>query len=220
MYLRQSSSCSSNFDISALICAIWLFSFLISCTFSAFAFVSLSAFFIACSAFCALSFRNSSKRISSSCSICSDLRSASSRCCARSSSLRISARFVSSDIWTRNISRFFAMKSAMFSFSFRRSRVAAATRLIFDCCAAAAADDSSFILRKSTASADDVLCPFSHTWSDLTRSRSASFRCCSSSRSVKTSSSVGIENGLGPSRPELEPAMVAVREAVHSFSRP
>ena len=57
---------------------------------------------------------------------------ASSFMCAFCSNLRISSRFVSRDICTRNISRFFAMKSAMFSFSRRRSwdmaAVAAATR--------------------------------------------------------------------------------------------
>mmetsp|Transcript_47290 Transcript_47290/g.94276 ORF Transcript_47290/g.94276 Transcript_47290/m.94276 type:complete len:263 (+) Transcript_47290:711-1499(+) len=51
LYFRQSSSCSSNLDISDLICVICMLSFLISCTFSAFAFVSASAFLIACTAF-------------------------------------------------------------------------------------------------------------------------------------------------------------------------
>mmetsp|Transcript_38299 Transcript_38299/g.87710 ORF Transcript_38299/g.87710 Transcript_38299/m.87710 type:complete len:258 (+) Transcript_38299:966-1739(+) len=153
LYLRQSSSCSSNFDISDLICVICAFSFLISCTFSAFAFVSASAFLMACTAFWSLSFKNWSKRSASSSSICSLLRNASSRCCARSSSLRISARFVSSDICTRNISRFFAMKSAMFSFSFLLSRVAAVTRLSFD--GGSSSAGCSLIERRVT--------PFSHT---------------------------------------------------------
>mmetsp|Transcript_4612 Transcript_4612/g.7656 ORF Transcript_4612/g.7656 Transcript_4612/m.7656 type:complete len:350 (+) Transcript_4612:912-1961(+) len=188
-YLRQSSSCSSNLDISDLIWVICAFSFLISCTFSALAFVSASAFLIACTAFWSLSLRNWSKRSASSSSICSLFRSASSRCCARSSSLRISARFVSSDICTRNISRFLAMKSAMFSFSFRRSRVAAATRL------------SRFSAGASTLwsfAGALLLTPFSHTCSSRARSRSCFLRCCSSSRSANTSSSVGIRNGLEP----------------------
>eukprot|EP00965_Chrysotila_dentata_P247201 6207613-Pleurochrysis_carterae.AAC.1 len=47
LYFRQSSSCSSNLDMSDLICVICAFNFLISCTFSAFALVSASAFLMA-----------------------------------------------------------------------------------------------------------------------------------------------------------------------------
>ena len=42
---------------------------------------------------------------------------ASSLCSALSSNFLISALFVSRDIWTKKISRFFAMKSLMFSLS-------------------------------------------------------------------------------------------------------
>mmetsp|Transcript_40524 Transcript_40524/g.67902 ORF Transcript_40524/g.67902 Transcript_40524/m.67902 type:complete len:378 (-) Transcript_40524:239-1372(-) len=197
-YLWHSSSCSEYLLSSLLMVAMAAFSRLISCTLSCLALASTSARLMASCTFSSFSLRKASKRTASSSSICSLLRRASSRWRARSSSLRISARFVSRLICTRKISRFFAMKSAMFSFSLRRWSVGRA------CAAASSRWPGMFIFASSPATSSgglvvdmrDENVPFSCTFSDFMSSRSSRFRRFSSSRMRNTSSSGGIRNGF------------------------
>mmetsp|Transcript_32109 Transcript_32109/g.83181 ORF Transcript_32109/g.83181 Transcript_32109/m.83181 type:complete len:241 (+) Transcript_32109:1239-1961(+) len=179
--------------------AIAVLSRLISCNLSCLALVATSAFLIAACTFSSFSFRKASKRCASSCSICSLFFSASSRCDARSSSLRISARLVSRLIWTRNISRFFWIKSAMTSFSRRRWSVGIA------CCAAVSpwggrARRSSAMERCPLAELRLQKVVFSATLMCFSLSRSSALRVFSDSRMRNTSSSGGSTNGFAAIR--------------------
>mmetsp|Transcript_6032 Transcript_6032/g.23434 ORF Transcript_6032/g.23434 Transcript_6032/m.23434 type:complete len:227 (+) Transcript_6032:1105-1785(+) len=185
-------------------CTTWIcwFSLLISAAFSSLSLVSFSACFIARCAFLSFSLRNVSKRIASSSSICSLFLSASSFSWALPSSLRISSRFVSKAICTRNISRLRAMNSAMFSFSWRRSgfrlpapsapAFASAARCLSASCAPVPASSS---LAVRMAELRPVAVDFSHTRRPCMRLRSSSLRLRSSSRIRNTSSSLGSAKG-------------------------
>ena len=105
-------------------------SFFSSLALSTFSFVCASARFMASCACWSFSFRKASNRMASSSSISSLFFSASSFCAALCSSFAISSRLMSSDICTRNISRFLAMNSAMDSRSCRRSRAIAAVAAV------------------------------------------------------------------------------------------
>mmetsp|Transcript_1893 Transcript_1893/g.4473 ORF Transcript_1893/g.4473 Transcript_1893/m.4473 type:complete len:214 (-) Transcript_1893:379-1020(-) len=172
---------------------------LISCILSCFALVATSALLMASCTFWSFSLRKPSNRSASSSSMRSLFFSASSRCTARSSSFRISARFVSRLIWTRKISRFFCMKSAMTSFSFRRWSEGIA------CCAAVSPFGGS--ARRPSATLRGALdalrlekVVLSATDMCRSRSRSSALRCFSTSRIRKTSSSGGSTKGLLPNR--------------------
>mmetsp|Transcript_28291 Transcript_28291/g.90115 ORF Transcript_28291/g.90115 Transcript_28291/m.90115 type:complete len:369 (+) Transcript_28291:567-1673(+) len=197
LYLRQSSSCSSYLLSSERMAWMLALRRLISCTLSCFSLASTSARFIASCTFSSFSLRKASNRSASSSSICSLLRSASSRCSARSSSLRISARLVSRDICTRKISRFLAMKSAMFSFSRRRWSTGMA------CEARSRPPGSAMPSPCRSWRSLTVLklmrlqkVVFSATLSIFCRSRSSRDFLFCSSRILKTSSSGGISKGF------------------------
>mmetsp|Transcript_2990 Transcript_2990/g.8134 ORF Transcript_2990/g.8134 Transcript_2990/m.8134 type:complete len:275 (+) Transcript_2990:1378-2202(+) len=203
LYLRQSSNCSSNLFISERSAAIAVLRRLISITLSCFAFASISARLIASCTFSSFSLRKASKRSASSSSMCSLFLSASSRCRARSSSFLISARFVSRLICSRNISRFFAMNSLMFSFSLRSSGATVVDAIDGIVLPAPSAPTGARRRRsRSRASAVVVACmrdanvDLSATVRDRVLVRSICLRARSSSRCRKISSLPGIINGL------------------------
>mmetsp|Transcript_1151 Transcript_1151/g.3263 ORF Transcript_1151/g.3263 Transcript_1151/m.3263 type:complete len:413 (+) Transcript_1151:538-1776(+) len=207
LYRLQSLRASSHLFLSLLTISIACLSFLISAILSCFSLLSRSAFLIASCAFLSFSLRKASNLMASSSSISSLFFNASSFMCALCSSLRISSRFVSRLICTRNISRFLAMKSAMFSFSRRRSlemaAVAAATKPRV-CLAPALAPPSAGGSRSEICRVLPMrlLCVvFSHTFMLFSRCRVSRFFRRSSSRILKTSSSDGNTNGLPPAPP-------------------
>mmetsp|Transcript_29333 Transcript_29333/g.74739 ORF Transcript_29333/g.74739 Transcript_29333/m.74739 type:complete len:236 (+) Transcript_29333:601-1308(+) len=218
---RQSSSCSSYLFISERSAAIAVASRLISSTLSCLALASTSAFLIASCTFSSFSLRNASKRSASSSSICSLFFSASSRCRARSSSFLISARFVSSDICSRKISRFFAMKSAMFSFSLRRSGAALVVASVSPPFLALGGRSVRISSRAScvvVACIRDAKVDFAATDCCRASSRSWALRARSSSLCLKMSSSAGTLKGLADGSMAMVAASSAIVGSMFSMS--
>mmetsp|Transcript_4791 Transcript_4791/g.14042 ORF Transcript_4791/g.14042 Transcript_4791/m.14042 type:complete len:430 (-) Transcript_4791:74-1363(-) len=212
--LRHSSFCSRCFAISLWMALSWDLSALIVCILSCFFLVMSSACFMALCALASLFCRKASNRVTSSSSICCDFLSASSFCLAFSSSFRISAFFTSKLIWTRNISRFFATKSATFSFFSRRSWPMPSEVLVLACRAASAAMAASSgpsAMRRGARAQMEEDVVFSQTCCFFTFSRSSARRSHSCSRSRKISSSGGSLKGLPPSSSVKCPIALGLR---------
>mmetsp|Transcript_133814 Transcript_133814/g.334051 ORF Transcript_133814/g.334051 Transcript_133814/m.334051 type:complete len:205 (-) Transcript_133814:31-645(-) len=184
LYFKHSSFCSLCLAISDCKALSWDFKCLIFCKASCFFFVMSSAFFIALCAFWSLLCRKASKRSTSSSNICCDLFSASSFCLARSSSFKISAFLTSRLIWTKNISLFFATKSATFSVSLRASRPPMPSEAVLRRCSCASAlgwmSSAASCVRRFLCTLEDAVV-FSQTLKVLTLSRSSARRCLSCS---------------------------------------